>query len=235
VSVLEASIPVGPRRSLTVVDETSWLVLKESDVSGGFSFRDGFGRSGLWRSVSLGPGRFERIFEIPRAILGVDPDHDLEAEVIDWAVATAYESRPDAVELPTPEEIDAWVPLERRRIRAGSHVAQVEVICEPGRVALAVPALVRIPPGLPDERFDWLVSLCKDIEHRWRLVRIGVDDEDTRVRMEVDLTGAPAAAASLLFEHALTALQASAAWALPGLALVADLAVESQTLARQPG
>jgi hypothetical protein len=235
VSVLQASIPVGPRSSLTVVDETSWLVLKESDVSGGSSFRDGFGRSGLWRSVSLGPGRFERIFEIPRAILGVDPDCDLEAEMIDWAVATAYASQPDAAELPTPEELDAWVPLERRRIRAGSHVAQVEVICEPGRVALAVPSLVRIPRGLPDVRFDWLVSLVKDLEHRWRLIRVGVDDEDTRVRMEIDLTGAPTAAASLLFEHALTVLQASAVWGLPGLALVVDLAVESETLDRQPG
>jgi hypothetical protein len=119
-------------------------------------------------------------------------------------------------------------------VRAGAHVAQVEVVAEPTRLALVIPALVRIPAGLSPARTAWLGELCHDAQESWRMVRFGVDFAAACVRAEVDLTGAPADRLQPLFELALAALTWSAAWALPALALVTDPGVESQALDRQP-
>ena len=240
---------------LDEAEEQGWLVLKQRDIQRGDSLREAFGLPGLWRSVPIGSGRFQRVFELPPSLstpssnssslpslaptrawarddVDVDPDRDLAAELLDWASATAQGRLDGEPELPTSAEIDLWVPPERRRIRAGSQVAQVEVRREPGRVALQVPTLVRIPRDLPASRQDWLASLLRDLQSRWRLVRFGIDDEGARVRAEVDLTGAPTDGAPALFELALAALQTSASWALPGLAIVTDPSVESRMLDR---
>lgn len=235
-----------PADGFAVVEEAGWLVLQERDVRRGDPLRDGFGLPGLWRSVPLGPGCFQRVFELPRfsARGGFypepypepypDPDRDLDAELLDWAAATADGTLRGEPELPTAEEIQAWVPPERRRIRAGSRVAQVEVVCSPDRIALQVPVLVRIPQDLSKSREAWLASLCHDVQRGFRLVRFGIDDEGSCVRAEVDLTGAPSDSAPGLFELALASLQASASWVLPGLAFVADPRAESQLLDRMP-
>jgi hypothetical protein len=228
--------------------EGAWLVAKERTSTSGDPLRDFLGLPGLWRGLRVKGGsgagnseRVQRVFELAPAIRQVadpwgDPEHeaDPDAGLLDWAAATARGRFSGEVRPPCTEDIEEWAPPRSRRIRAGSHVSQVEVIADASRVALVVPALVPVPSGLSQTREAWLAELCHDAQERWRLVRFGIDDSRQSVRAEVDLTGAPSELYRVLFELCLTALTASAAWALPGLSLVVDSSIRSRMLDRMP-
>jgi hypothetical protein len=130
--------------------------------------------------------------------------------------------------------VEHWIESGRRGVRAGAHVAQVDLIVGPTRFALEISPLVRIPAELPPARAAWLDELCHDAQERWRMVRFGVDEATACVRVEIDLTGAPPDRAHPLTELGLAALTCSAAWALPSFSLVTDPAVASQTLDQEP-
>ena len=205
------------------------------------------GTPGLWRSVGEN-GTRACIFEIPRAIWAgasaSDETHDLEEEpgatgralgaLLDWAEATADGEAPSSWRAPAREEVDSWLASRRLVARTDAHVAQVEIACEPGRLAIAFPALVKPNQALGSAREAWLRALCLDTEERWRLVRVGVDDRDGGVFAEIDLTGVPAECARPLAQLSLEALTCAVEWVLPSLALVIDPSVESRVLDRHP-
>jgi hypothetical protein len=154
--------------------------------------------------------------------------------LLDWAEATADGSTPRGWTPPQQAEVEDWIEPARRSVRAGAHVAQVDLVVDPMRFGLVISTLVRIPAGLPLSRAAWLDELCCDTQERWRMVRFGVDEAAASVRAEVDLTGAPLDRARPLVELALAALTCSAEWALPAFSLVTDPGVESQTLDHNP-
>jgi hypothetical protein len=153
--------------------------------------------------------------------------------LLDWAAATAPGRRRPNGAAPDREEIDAWLPAELRRVRAGSRAALVDVVAERDRSALDL-NLVRLPADLPAARLAWLEEICAHTRRCFHLVRIGIDPAAGAVRAEVDLTGAPSGCAQELWQLALAALVASASAALPGLAMAADPSVASRLLDTPP-
>jgi len=205
------------------------------------------GTPGLWRSAGENDAR-ARVFEIPSAIWAgapaADESHDFDEEpgaasralgaLLDWAEATADGEVPSNWRAPAREEVDSWIASRRLVARAEAHVAQAEVACEPGRLAIAFPALVKPNQALGSARDAWLRALCRDTEERWRFVRVGVDDRDGGVFAEVDLTGVPAECARPLAQLSFEALICAVEWVFPSLALVIDPSVESRVLDRHP-
>jgi hypothetical protein len=225
------------RNGVALRREGGWLALAERKPFAGDPLRDVLGSPGLWRGLRNGRG-WTRVFDVP-PVAGAEGEGGTEGEhpfaaLLDWAAATAGGTLPHGAEPPPREEVESWVAPARRSVRAGSHAAQVEVVADPPRLALVIPALARIPADLPPARAAWLGELCHDAQARWHMVRFGVVDDAACVRAEVDLSGAPADRLRPLFELALGALTWSAAWMLPALALVTDPGVESQALDRQP-
>jgi hypothetical protein len=206
-----------------------------------------YGTPGLWRSVGESDAR-ARVFEIPPAIWAgasaADEGHDFDEEpgaesralgaLLDWAEATADGEVPSNWRAPAREEVDSWLASRRLVARAEAHVAQAEVACEPGRLAIAFTALVKPRQALGSAREAWLRALCRDTEERWRFVRVGVDDRDGGVFAEVDLTGVPAECARPLAQLSFEALICAVEWVFPSLALVIDPSVESRVLDRHP-
>lgn len=236
--------------------EGSWLVLTHLAAPLVDAPESDFGTPGLWRTLPGAESANARVFEIPPALRADDEPVSQEADPVAmsrgqdvapvpgarphhlglllWAFATENGAvQSDGPPL-APEDITAWAPPAARRVSAGAHVSQVEIIAKPERLALVVPALVRIPAELPLGRLLWLNELCRDAMRQWRLVRFGIDPARQSVRAEVDLTGAPPAYTRALFGLALAALTSSSAWALPGLALAANPSVESRLLDRMP-
>jgi len=161
------------------------------------------------------------------------PEHPCAA-LLDWAEATADGSTPRGWTPPQQAEVEKWIEPARRSVRAGGHVAQVDLVVDPPRFGLAISALVRIPSELPPARAAWLDELCHDTQQRWRMVRFSVDEAAASVRAEVDLTGAPLDRARPMVELALAVLTCSAEWALPSFSLVTDPSVSSQMLDHKP-
>jgi hypothetical protein len=217
--------------------ERGWLALVERKRPAGDPLRAALGAPGLWRGLRDGRG-WNFVFDIPPLVAAEGEGGSVEeqpfAVLLDWAAATAGGTLAGGATPPPREELESWAPPARRSVRAGAHIAQVDVVAEPTRLALVIPALVRIPAGVSPARVAWLGELCHDAQDRWRMVRFGIDDEAACVRAEVDLTGAPADRLQPLFELALAALTWSAERVLPALALVTDPGVESQALDRHP-
>jgi hypothetical protein len=220
----------------------SWLALVLREPGSEVLAHHGLGGPGLWR-VLREPGqrstpRFEVEFDLPPLALleapdGAGAEHPCAA-LVRWAEATQEGSTPVGWEPPPRVDVEEWADPARRTVRTGSHVAQIDLLVEPGRLALAIPALVRIPAELPPARAAWLEEICWDVHERWRMVRFGIDEAAGSVRAEVDLSGAPADRTRPLVELGLEALDCSAAWALPGLSLVTDPVLSSEALEREP-
>jgi hypothetical protein len=214
----------------------AWLALSLREPFGGDPLREFLGAPGLWRGLRE-ESRVARVFDLPPLVRLDDEFSDVGcavAALVSWAEATVGGARPEANGL-CPEEVEGWIAPARRRVRAGSQAAQVEVATGPGHLALAIPVLVRIPPQLPAERSAWLAELIHDAQARWRMVRFGIDEAAACVRAEVDLSGAPADLARPLVELGLAALTCCATWLLPSLALAADPSVCSRALSLPPG
>jgi hypothetical protein len=230
------------RNGSALRSEGDWLALALREPFEGDPLRDLLGSPGLWRALRERPLRDEpswtRVFDLPPLAPPEAEDEPLPghpcAALLDWAEATADGSTPRGWTPPQQAEVDSWLEPARRSVRAGAHVAQIDLVVEPPRFGLVIPALVRIPAELPPARVAWLDELCHDTQERWRMVRFGVDEAAASVRAEVDLTGAPLDRARPLVELALAALTCSAEWALPSFSLVTDPGVASQTLDRNP-
>jgi hypothetical protein len=230
------------RNGSALRSEGGWLVLTLREPFAGDPLRDLLGAPGLWRGLRersvRGKPRWACVFDLPPLASAEDEDEArLEhpcAALLDWAETTAEGSVPQGWTPPQRAEVEDWIEPARRSVRAGAHVAQVDLIVDPTRFGLVISALARIPAELPPARVAWLDELCHDTQERWRMVRFGIDEAAASVRAEVDLTGAPLDRARPLVELALAALTCSAAWALPSFSLVTDPGVASQTLDRKP-
>jgi hypothetical protein len=230
------------RNGSALRSEGDWLALALREPFAGDPLRDLLGTPGLWRALRERPFRDEprwtRVFDLPplappEAKGETHREHPCAA-LLDWAEATADGSTPRGWTPPHRAEVEDWIEPARRSVRAGAHVAQVDLVVDATRFGLAISALVRISAELPPARAAWLDELCHDTQERWRMVRFGVDEEAASVRAEVDLTGAPLDRARPLVELALAALKCSAEWALPSFSLVTDPGVASEALDRDP-
>ena len=224
--------------------EGGWLALAQREPLPGDPLRDLLGTPGLWRGRRGQSPRnklgWVRVFDLPPLLPrevededGANAEHPSSA-LLDWAEATADGSPPRGWTPPQREEVESWIEPTRRSVRAGAHVAQIDLVVDPTRFGLVISALARIPAELPPTRVAWLDELCHDAQERWRMVRFGIDEATASIRAEVDLTGAPPGLARPLVELALAALTCSAAWALPSFSVVTDLGVKSQALDRKP-
>jgi hypothetical protein len=243
----ELGFAPGPRgervRNGSVLrSEGGWLALALRGPFAGDPLRDLLATPGLWRALRERPlgeePSWTRVFDLPPL---APPEAEGEAHtehpcaaLLHWAEATADGSTPRGWTPPQRAEVEEWIEPARRSVRAGAHVAQVDLLVDPPRFGLVISALVRIPAELPRARAAWLDELCHDAQERWRMVRFGVDEAAASVRAEVDLTGAPLDRARPLVELALAALRCSAEWALPSFSLVTDPGVASQTLDHKP-
>lgn len=231
------------RNGSVLRSEGDWLALALRRPFAGDPLRDLLGAPGLWRALRERPVGDEpswtRVFDLPplappeQTEVEAPPEHPCAA-LVEWAEATADGSSPHGWTPPQRAEVEEWIEPARRSVRAGAHVAQVDLAVDPPRFGLVISALVRIPAELPPARADWLDELCHDAQERWRMVRFGVDEAAASVRAEVDLTGAPLDRVRPLVELALAALRCSAEWALPSFSLVTDPGVESQMLDHEP-
>jgi hypothetical protein len=230
------------RNGSALRNEGDWLALALREPFAGDPLRDLLGTPGLWRALRERPFRDEpswaRVFDLPplappEAEDEAHPEHPYAA-LLDWAEATADGSTPHGWTPPHRAEVEDWIEPARRSVRAGAHVAQVDLVVDPTRFGLVISALVRIPAELPPARVAWLDELCHDTQERWRMVRFGVDEAAASVRAEIDLTGAPLDRARPLVALALAALTCSAEWALPSFSLVTDPGVPSQALDQNP-
>jgi hypothetical protein len=227
---------VRTRNGLELSPNGGWLALRARDEFAGDPLRDLAGAPGLWRGVATDAGA-RLVFDLPpllpEAGAGQDDAPHPYAALVDWAEATR-DGTPPACDPPSHEDLATWLPSELRNIRAGAHLAQIEVVAKPEKLALVIAPLVRIPADLSCARRAWLGELCHDAQRRWRMVRFCLDEAGHAVRAEVDLSAAPTDRIRSLFELAGTALASSATWALPGLALVSDPNIASCLLDRPP-
>jgi hypothetical protein len=231
------------RNGSVLRSEGNWLALAVREPYSRNPPLDLMGCPGLWRGLreqpELATTRWTRVFELPpvvtpEALVGACAEHPCAA-LVRWAEATRDGSVPSSWAPPTREDVEDWTPPARRSVRAGGHVAQIEVLVEPARFALVIPALARIPAELVPARAAWLAEICRDTQERWRMVRFGIDEAASSVRAEVDLTGAPSDRAQPLAELALAALTCAAEWALPALSLVTDPSLASRMIDEEPG
>jgi hypothetical protein len=222
--------------------EGSWLALvllapSAEDPSGQL-----LGAPGLWRGLRERPvraaSRWNLVFDLPPLVSPEVADKSYAehpcAALVRWAEATMDGSPPSGWEPPLREEVEDWIPPARRSVRSGAEVAPIDLVVGPGRFALVISALVRIPAELAPARAAWLQEICRDAQERWRMVRFGIDEAAASVRAEVDLTGAPTDRARPLAELGLAALTCSAEWALPALSLAAKPALASRILDEAP-
>ena len=227
-----ALAPLIKGSGLELRSEGDWAVLvdRESPPRPG-SARHPLRAPGLWRAQVAGSRESaERVFELPP--LAGDP-----APLVAWAHATRRGTVPPDWTPPPPEDVEAWVPADRRSVRAGVRVVNAELLhpaAGSGRLALVFPELVRVPPGLPDARAAWLTSLLAAMGEHWRLVRVGLDPETHVVSAEVDLTGVPEPFAGPLVQLSLEALRGAVEWALASLSFLADAHAPSRALERHP-
>jgi hypothetical protein len=230
------------RNGCALRHEGGWLALALREPLPGDPLRDLLGTPGLWRGVREpspeNEPRWVRVFDLP-PLLPPEAEDETDAQhpcvaLLDWAEATADGSTPRDWTPPQREEVEDWIEPTRRSVRAGAHIAQIDLVVDPSRFGLVISALARIPAELPPTRTAWLDELCHDAQERWRMVRFGIDEATASIRAEVDLTGAPPGLARPLVELALAALTCSAAWALPSFSVVTDLGVKSQALDRKP-
>lgn len=224
----------------------SWLALSQREPTAGDPLRDLMGAPGLWRGLRDPAGdatRFVRAFGLPPVatteaetkVAGSGRGSEIAwRELLKWADLTADGAVPSDWVAPSSDELEPWATPGRLRVRAGAYAAEGLLQCQPDRLALSIPSLVRIAPGLAPARIAWIRELCHHAHSKWRMVRLGFDAGDSSVAAEVDLTGAPSACLPILLELAHSALVSAGAWVLPILAVAADPTIDSALLDRHP-
>ncbi len=215
-----------------------WIALV--DRTPGVGERRGeLGVPGPWRTVRAN-GRTARTCDLWLARVDAESDADAEgapeprgarppfASALQWARATADGTLPDSWRAPAAAEVEGWLEPRRLAVRSGAHVAQAELTCEPTRLALRFPELVRVPGELGAPRVAWLREVCSAAQDRYRLVRLGL--VEGVVQAEVDLTGVPSAMAPAMVELSFAALCRVVEWLLAPLHMIANPSVKSRAL-----
>ncbi|MFQ5503611.1 MAG: hypothetical protein ACE5F1_02310 [Planctomycetota bacterium] len=202
----------------------SWAVLSRAARRGSASL---LGRPGLWREDRRG----RRVFDFPPQVFcNADPPEASDkasglARLVKWALDTAEGELPSGWQ--APAEL-AEPPPESLTVKSGSLPCQGSLLRETSRLALRF-TLVELPPDLPAQRLSWLDHVLLDAR-QWRLLRLGI--ENSFVRAEADLTGAPLDLIEPLLGVSLEALRSSVEWLLLPVSVLADPSVECQALGR---
>ena len=215
-----------------------WIALVDRTPRAGES-RGELGVPGPWRTVRAN-GSTARVCDLWLTMVDAESDADAEgapesrgtrppfASALHFARATADGKLPAGWRAPAAAEVEGWLEPRRLAVRSGAHVAKAELTCEPTRLALRFPELVRVPAELAEPRVAWLREVCSAAQDRYRLVRLGL--ADGVVQAEVDLTGVPPAMAPAMVELSFSALSWVVEWLLAPLHLIANSSVESRAL-----
>jgi hypothetical protein len=226
---IQFSEPAGdakPRRHppQDVRREQGWLIvegpaLTPEDRSSGM-----LGHAGLWR-----PDSSHRLFEVPLWTIegAADPDEGSEREAalvrecVAWALATASGAPPAAWEAPDVDRVRGWMPEGASTVLVGGDAYECVVERTADRLALRTPLALDVCETLSPARRAWL-ELYLSEARRWRMVRLGEDRRARCLWAEVDLSGAPDAALSLLIPAALDALRWVVSWAAKTASVIAS-------------
>jgi hypothetical protein len=197
------------------------------------------GRPGLWKCVGGERRRaVRRIFELPPWLmpgaarsrrLHVEDAAEVFREVVRWALETEQGVCRDGWIPPPLEEVLGYMPEHGLTLETGEFARQGTLHHCPDRLALEFQILSSIPEDLSVARRAWLDELLRDAQDRWRLVRIGLTDESA-LRAEVDLTGAPHSVLAPLAQVALDALRFVVSWLVEPADLLVRRTVECRAL-----
>jgi hypothetical protein len=178
------------------------------------------------------------VFEVPLAIsdqMGGDAGEEGEESdarlgglrrLVDSALATIDGDAPADWTALSEQELAGWIAPEMLTVQCAQVACQGRVIRTQTRLALEFPIVTSIPAGLAPPRRQKLGALLREAHHAWRLVRVGLRDQDDRGAQsaiaEVDLTGLPAAAMEPLLRYSLSALHNIVRWTAAPAALLID-------------
>lgn len=182
-------------------------------------------RPGPWKPVGT-----SEVCDLPPDVV----DGELLAEALDWALAARAGTLAPSADVPTADELRAWVPADALVVRSGRFLARGQVQRTDGTLALAfdVPGKGPRPEG---GRRAWVSALLDDAQARWRLVRFRPVEADTAaVRAEVDLSGVPDVLAEPMVRAALSGLAWVVGRVLAPLSLLLDEGVRSDALEHPP-
>jgi hypothetical protein len=201
--------------------EENWPVLSQAAGKRTTDPLNGqLGQPGLWKRVVDGGGS-RWLFEIP-PMLFMDPDlvEETDAErspihsIIEWAMDTRDGGGPGGWSPPAAEDVAALIPRDGLTVQRGAYVLQGRLEHESGKLALRIPIVSEIPEDLSLERRSWLSCLLTAAQNKWRLVRLGIieDQSGQMVSAEIDLTGIPHPLVAPMMSIALPALRNVAEW-----------------------
>ena len=227
-------------RGLWLREDPRWLVLESKPVRCADPLAGELGRPGLWRFARAAEGgRAARVFELPRRVLSSAPDDEdspsPEAACLAWAAATCQGQAPADWQAPPHEEVNAWLGPEGLAVRSGGILAQGELICGEGHLAVRVPVLHRIREGVSPSRHAHLRALLVDGLSAVRLVRLEMDAAAApAVVAEVDLTGAPRSVLEGLFRVSVAGLRWVARWLMEPADFIVDASRPCRALEVRP-
>jgi hypothetical protein len=219
----------------------AWSLVEQiPHVASADRLRGVIGQAGLWKVVNDG-AQVRRVFELPTPLLldtyEEDAAGDEPCELLDdclaWAGATLEGRAPEGWRPPPREQIEEWLSKGALTVQRGSVVRQGEWLHTPDALALRVPVLPVLPADLPEPNTRFLEQILLEATNQWRLVRLGIVEEDgvRAVIAEVNFTGAGPA----VIERLLSASLASLHWAALGVAesaeLLADVTLTPRALA----
>lgn len=202
--------------------------------------------AGLWKRMEpefAAPAAGWRC-DLPLGVAEADPDEGEDswrADLLEWALATF---RGPVVSLDRALSFGEPVVPESGALTVDGRGVLRQIEWDAGAEGKAASRLgceiVRLPASgtLPDVRLRFLHHAARHAHRAFRLaqvrVRTGADGAPESIRVDVDWTGAPPAAAGALLSAALPALRLTVRWLAPLAVALADPALELRALDLAP-
>jgi hypothetical protein len=220
---------------LSVERARRWWLLRHDSLPEFSAGSSSSGPRALWKPDAGRAGI--GVFEIPDSVVTgahgeADWDDDRDPwvisldRVIHWAAATVAGNLPDGWQPPSADELAAWAPPSALSVRSDMFARQATLVCKPDRLAIELELTGATQPGLSSARRAWLDDVLQSAQQRWRMVRVDsisrADNDGVTPRIEVDLSGAPAANSEALVRAALAAVQAVGRQLLETVTLLCD-------------
>jgi hypothetical protein len=196
------------------------------------------GYPGLWKPASPD----EYLFELPASLIttaeGELADEDEPArsrraasQLADWAAATLDAAAPTDWHAPDEALVRTWLASQALTIQQGPLVRQIDLVCQPRRLALRSVLVPEVSASLSAARRAWIEKTLSAAQAQWRMTRLGfggVVGKPT-IEAEIDLTACPLALVGQLSLAAREALEAVSRHLLPTLSVLCDPTVCCET------
>ncbi len=167
---------------------------------------------------------------------GDDAAGQLPADCLAWMLATARQRIPEGWMAAERSEIESWLAKFGLTAETNGLVRQGDLVYQPNRLAIRSPIASFDPVVLPEPRQQWLRSLAREAQNRWRMARLTAvtDESTTHLAAEADLTGVPSAAAELLILTGLTSVRGLVGQLVEVASLLAHPAIVAELFATPP-